>query len=131
MFIGELLCAIPLIWGFMTAKPKADKDPQASVFTRILSRIPLGTASTTTPNQYAPVLGEDDSSEDGDEEDDHARWQQVDNSLSGWRMGLMWFPAFFDSAYTPVVHKAEECPCEADISLWHDAHERRPDPHAR
>jgi hypothetical protein len=102
MFIGELLCCLPLIWGFMTAKPKADKDPQASVFTRILSRIPLGTASTTTPNQYAPVHDDDDSSEDGEEDDEAVRWQAVDNSLSGWRMCLMWFPAFFDSAF-PIL----------------------------
>jgi hypothetical protein len=39
-------------------------------------------------HQYAPV-GEDE----GEEEE----------TLSGWRMGWMWFPAFFDSESTTDV----------------------------
>jgi len=125
MFIGEFFCCIPLLWAYFNAKPKGALNPQASVFTRILSRIPLGTGSTTTPNDYTPVLADEDSSEDGEDEDELVQ-RRLDNTLSGWRMCLMWFPAFFDSASPVLTFFALH---GADPSLRHDAHERRTDPH--
>jgi hypothetical protein len=68
MFIGEFLCCIPLVWQY------ARSSQQGTVFSRI-ARI-----WEPRPAGYAPV---------GEEEEDE--------TLCGWRMCWMWFPALFDS----------------------------------
>lgn len=68
MFVGEFLCCIPLIWTY------ARSSQEGSTFSRI-SKIWKG-------NEYT-LVGEDD--------------EEVEDSLTGWRMCWMWFPAFFDS----------------------------------
>lgn len=86
MFIGEFLCCLPLLWKYARSAPPAGYEPQASVFSRIVARLPLATASMTTPQGYTHVAGDED--EEG---------QTEEETLHGWRMAWFWFPAFFDS----------------------------------
>jgi hypothetical protein len=107
MFIGEFLCVIPLLISYHTEQQRQRKLPQgstvnqASVFTRILARLPLGTGSTAHPNGYAAVGEEEADEEDEllDEHDDVATKLDHGDTLSGWRVCWMWFPAFFDSEW--------------------------------
>jgi hypothetical protein len=89
MFIGEFLCIVPLLWQHLQASTKNETlPPDASIFTRIIGRVALRTGPSQ--NGYTHVAGDEDDEEL--EEDD----SDVDR-LTGWRMGWMWFPAFFDS----------------------------------
>ena len=96
MFIGEFGCCIPLIWRYYTTPTKTNAlPPQASVFTRILARLPLGTGPTTAPDEYRPVAETEDSSDDDDVV--VSIRLEPNDALTGCRVCWMWFPAFFDS----------------------------------
>ncbi|WVR06554.1 hypothetical protein IAU60_003585 [Kwoniella sp. DSM 27419] len=99
MFAGEFLCFIPLLWAQRSAvnKPQA---PEASMFSRIVARLPLGQGSTATPQGYSRVGdGESEVENDGEEvAPDEGR------ALTGWRACWMWFPAFFDICGTTLMN---------------------------
>ncbi len=91
MFIGEFGCCIPLLYTYFTTQTKSNAiTPEASILTRILARLP-GNATG-----YTHVPAEDDS-----DEDEAVAILELDDTLSGWRMCWMWFPAFFDSLSIP------------------------------
>ncbi|WWD18702.1 hypothetical protein CI109_103156 [Kwoniella shandongensis] len=106
MFAGEFLCFIPLLWTQYRSSNKARRrssiEPQASVFTRILNRLPLGQASTASPEGYSHV-GEHVNGEDDDDEGEELIVGRGD-ALTGWRMLWMWFPAFFDICGTTLMN---------------------------
>ena len=120
MFVGEFLCVLGLAWtSYSKSKKLSSTQPQVSIFTRIMARLPVG---TVTPS-YHPVGQDDDSSEVEDEVPEELGVKlDEDNALTGWRMLLMWFPAFFDSMCSIVVL----VPAMANTrSLRYDPHERR------
>jgi hypothetical protein len=93
MFVGEFLCCVPLLWKYRHTPAKTTAlGPDASLFTRILARVPLGTGPSA-PQSYTHVAGYE-----SDDQDDESAVVQLDDTLSGWRVCWMWFPAFFDSA---------------------------------
>lgn len=149
MFIGEFLCVIPLLISYHSKQQRQRKllpgsaVNQASVFTRILARLPLGTGSTAHPNGYAAVGEEEAEEEDEllDEHDDVAMKPDQGDTLSGWRVCWMWFPAFFDSEWALGTHHRFNVPALMSFdnddhmlmttrSLRHDTHERWTNPHS-
>ncbi|ORY22023.1 hypothetical protein BCR39DRAFT_562449 [Naematelia encephala] len=104
MFLGEFGCVILLLWKYRNSPTKTPR-PEASMFTRILARASLRTGAATAPAGYQHV-GNDEESEDENnveremEEED----QEDDNTLKGWAMCLMWFPAFFDICGTTLMN---------------------------
>ncbi|WVF68840.1 hypothetical protein IAT40_003613 [Kwoniella sp. CBS 6097] len=122
MFAGEFLCIIPLLWAYYSTKSSKSKkssssaaqaqgQAQASMFTRIIARLPLGQGSTAVPQGYSRVGEEDDYHiNDGDDDaDEREEGEQLvvvddDRSLTGWRACWMWFPAFFDICGTTLMN---------------------------
>jgi hypothetical protein len=92
MFIGEFLCIIPLLL-LSRKRTTRQVQPQASVFTRILARMPLGTG----PTAGYEAVEEGDTDEDGHVDEDEDEVLGLDDALTGWRVCWMWFPAFCDS----------------------------------
>ncbi|KAK4688383.1 hypothetical protein P7C73_g1737, partial [Tremellales sp. Uapishka_1] len=100
MFIGEFFCCLPLIWRYYSKPSKPDVlPPQASMFTRILARLPYG-PSSTVPEGYG-YLG---TEEDEEETEGDSVKLEIDDTLSGWRVCWMWFPAFFDICGTTLMN---------------------------
>ncbi|TYJ56468.1 hypothetical protein B9479_002871 [Cryptococcus floricola] len=98
MFIGEFGCCLPLLWSYYHGREKkTSSGPQASVFSRIVARLPLGSGPTTQPEEYSRV-------DDHFEEDSEAEDEDAGHVLQGWRMCWMWFPAFFDICGTTLMN---------------------------
>lgn len=76
MFIGEFMCGIPLLWAYYKNR----------------------NATKTRPEGYSRVA----TDEVENEEEEHPLGHHHDQGqlMSGWRMCLLWFPAFFDSECT-------------------------------
>ncbi|WWC88423.1 uncharacterized protein L201_003334 [Kwoniella dendrophila CBS 6074] len=85
------LVAGMFITGCANSLFRADKviaPPEASMFTRILARLPLGHVST--PQSYSAINEEEVETEP-------LIAVRDDVLLTGWRVCWMWFPAFFDT----------------------------------
>ncbi|WVQ65327.1 uncharacterized protein L199_003503 [Kwoniella botswanensis] len=94
MFAGEFLCFIPLLLSYHNRANKVIAPPQASMFTRILARLPLGQRSG-----HYETLDEED-----DENQPLLASVSEDKLLTGWRVCWMWFPAFFDICGTTLMN---------------------------
>ncbi|KAK6907786.1 hypothetical protein I203_101787 [Kwoniella mangroviensis CBS 8507] len=94
MFAGEFLCFIPLLLSYHNRADKVIAPPQASMFTRILARLPLGQRS-------GPYEALD---EEEDENQPLIASVSEDKLLTGWRVCWMWFPAFFDICGTTLMN---------------------------
>ena len=80
MFIGEFGCCLPLIWRYFTSGAKGSPFSKASSDSRGY------TAVAQDDGETAPVT-------DG----------EVGQQLTGWRICLLWFPAFCDSEFLRVL----------------------------
>ena len=90
MFIGEFLCVLPLLYGWLQT-PKG----RPSYLSRLLARGGNG-------DEYAAVP-EDDVDEDADEDlSDEGEDGVV--RMRGWAVFWMWFPAFFDICGTTLMN---------------------------
>ncbi|AFR98691.1 integral membrane protein [Cryptococcus neoformans C23] len=80
MFIGEFMCGIPLLWAYYKNR----------------------NATKTRPEGYSRVA----TDEVENEEEEHPLGHHHDQGqlLSGWRMCLLWFPAFFDICGTTLMN---------------------------
>ena len=78
MFIGEFGCCLPLIWRYFTSNPK---------------RSPFSKA-TNDSQGYTQVA---------QDEGEPTPAMDVDEHLTGWRIGLLWFPAFCDSELSAPI----------------------------
>ncbi|KAL1413098.1 hypothetical protein Q8F55_000847 [Vanrija albida] len=97
MFIGEFLCALPLLWAYLsTAQDKAGRQNYLS---RLLARTP------DQPEGYEPVPAEPVADEhDADADSDSETELRVGRPLRGWAVFWMWFPAFFDICGTTLMN---------------------------
>ena len=80
MFIGEFGCVIPLL---LQAYPPSVKLPNSTYWERVFVKLPFKSRS----NEYQRVAADEGEQSKAD----------IGETLAGWRMCLMWFPAFFDS----------------------------------
>ena len=93
MFIGAFVCCLPLLWTYyVNPATSSALPPQASLFTRILSRFPRSTSTIPSSEGYTAISPDEDENSDSD-----PVVLELDDTLRGWRVCWMWFPAFFDS----------------------------------
>ncbi|TXT15979.1 hypothetical protein VHUM_00482 [Vanrija humicola] len=81
MFIGEFMCVLPLLWGWLASPAKGGRQNYLS---RLLARTP-------SPDGYEPVPAEPTE-------------LRVGTPLRGWAVFLMWLPAFFDICGTTLMN---------------------------
>jgi hypothetical protein len=86
MFIGEFGCVLPLLY---QCYGKSETMPDSTYLERILARLPI--RQPRKREGYQQV-----ASDEGENVNTPPK-VEIGETLAGWRMLLMWFPAFFDS----------------------------------